>query len=189
MLGAMRTLVPAIAILVLLIGCDDAPEAQGGTESSTGEAEMTTAELAAAVAAMVEPPPPEVARPYDDDADAEADIAAAVARAGSRRVLVVFGGNWCVWCRRLEHVLQTDAAVETALANFEVVHVSIDGTRSRDQEETNQRYGNPVRLGLPVLVVLDGSGEVVATQETGSLETGDRHDPAKIVEFLNRVGG
>lgn len=48
-------------------------------------------------------PPPEVARPYDETADAEQEIAAAVAaaRGDGKRVLLVFGANWCSWCRRL----------------------------------------------------------------------------------------
>ncbi|HIC22742.1 MAG TPA: hypothetical protein EYO84_04895, partial [Planctomycetes bacterium] len=37
---------------------------------------------------------------YDVEADASADIAAAVASAhkNNKRVLVVYGGNWCGWC-------------------------------------------------------------------------------------------
>ena len=51
----------------------------------------------------------------------------------------------------------------------------------------NDQYGNPVRLGLPVLVVLDADGRPLATQDTGALEKGDgtvAHDPAKVLAFL-----
>lgn len=190
----MRTSVVALSCLLALSACDENAVADGPS-TGAGEAvaepsagESTIAE-AAAEAAADEAPPPEVARPYDDDADAEADITAAVARAGSGRVLVVFGANWCVWCRRLEHVLQNDAAVGAALEGFEVVHVSTGDRRSGHHAAIDERYGNPMQNGLPVLVVLDGQGELVTTQETGSLETGDRHDSAKVVEFLNRVRG
>lgn len=197
----MRTLVAVLACLALLVACDE--EGDGSTSTSSAPASSASPpepaeapsqdtplmEATPEQVAADEAPPPEVARPYDDEADAEADIAAAVARAGSGRVLLVFGANWCVWCRRLEHVLQNDAAVGSALEGFEVVHVSTGDRRSGHQEELNTRYGNPMENGLPVIVVLDGQGEMVTTQETGSLETGDRHDPAKVVEFLNRVRG
>jgi thiol:disulfide interchange protein len=134
--------------------------------------------------------PPEVASPYEDDADAAAEIDAAVAaaRADGKRVLLVFGGNWCVWCRRLEHVLRNHAEVRTALADgFHVVHVSTGGRRSGHNRALSERYGDPIQHGLPVLVVLDGSGRVVMTQETGSLEEGNRHDPERILQFLRRA--
>lgn len=135
--------------------------------------------------------PPEVASPYDDDADAEADIARAVAaaRTSGKRVLLIMGGNWCVWCRRLEHVLQNHPAVRAELARrFEVVHVSTGARRSGKNAAINARYGDPMQHGLPVLVVLDGEGRVVTTQETGSLEVGERHDPDKVLAFLQRAG-
>lgn len=38
--------------------------------------------------------------------------------------------------------------------------------------------------GYPYLTVLDGAGKVVTHQETGSLEDGPKHDPAKVLAFL-----
>lgn len=48
----------------------------------------------------------------------------------------------------------------------------------------NERYGNPIQHGLPVLVLLGETGKPWITQETGSLEEGDAHNPAKILAFL-----
>jgi hypothetical protein len=47
-------------------------------------------------------------------------------------------------------------------------------------------YGNPTRLGLPVLVVLDADGRQLTTQSTGDLEKGNAHDPAKVLAFLKK---
>ena len=49
-----------------------------------------------------------------------------------------------------------------------------------------KRYGDPTQFGLPVLVVLDSEGKQLTTQETGQLEKGDRHDPAKVIAFLEK---
>lgn len=50
--------------------------------------------------------------------------------------------------------------------------------------DINKKYGNPTRLGLPVIVILDADGKVLTTQDTGKLEEGDHHDPKKVLAFL-----
>jgi len=48
----------------------------------------------------------------------------------------------------------------------------------------NERYGNPIRHGIPVLVVLGSDGKPLTTKDSGELEEGDGHSPAKITAFL-----
>lgn len=134
--------------------------------------------------------PPEVAHPYDEAADATAmiDDALVVARGDRKSVLLVFGANWCPWCRRLEHTLTHHPEVVAELArNFHVVHVDTGARGTGKNAAVASRYGDPTRLGLPVLVVLTPDGQLKATQETGALEVGDRHDPAALLAFLARV--
>ena len=50
----------------------------------------------------------------------------------------------------------------------------------------NARLGDPVAQGLPVLVVFDADGRPLVTQETGALEAGKAHDPAKVRAFLEK---
>lgn len=47
-----------------------------------------------------------------------------------------------------------------------------------------RRYGADLTQGVPFLTVLDAQGKPVTQQETGALETGDKHDPAKVMAFL-----
>jgi hypothetical protein len=179
--------------LTVLTGCGGeeqaasvAPEpANAATEPATAEPPPTEP------AALVAPPgpPPEVERPYQDGADAGPliEIALTEARAENKRVLLMFGANWCVWCRRLDWVFQNDPNVSAALREgWEVVHVDVGTRGSGTNAGIIARYGDPVQHGLPCLVVLDAQGQLVHTQETGSLEAGDRHDPARVVAFLNR---
>ena len=66
--------------------------------------------LAATVTLRAEPEYPKMGPDlYDVQADGTAQIAAAVAqaKAGHKHVLVKLGANWCIWCRRLTHVLET----------------------------------------------------------------------------------
>ena len=132
---------------------------------------------------------PEIERPYDEDADAQAQIDAAVASAADdgKRVLLVFGANWCPWCRRLDWVFQNQPDVSAALeAGYHLVHVDVGPRESSTNRAVAARYGDPISNGLPCLVVLDADGGVAHVQETGSLEDGDHHDPALVTAFLER---
>lgn len=130
---------------------------------------------------------PEIERPYDEAADAQAQIDAAVAasRGDGKRVLLMFGANWCIWCRRLAWTLENDAAVAAALREgWRVVHVDVGARGSSTNRDVARRYGDPLGNGLPCLVVLDDAGGVAHVQETGALEDGDHHDPARVLAFL-----
>lgn len=128
---------------------------------------------------------------YDTQADGTAQIAAALtqAKAGHKHVLVKLGANWCIWCRRLDHTFHENAAVAQALKdNFVLVLVDVNHRGGKQRNEAvNDRYGNPMKEGLPVLVVLDSDGRQLTTQETGALEDGKAaHDPAKVLAFLKK---
>ncbi len=148
--------------------------------------------LLAATAVAAEPEYPKMGPDlYDTQADGTAQIAAAVqeAKAAHKHVLVKLGANWCIWCRRLSHTFETDAAVAKALqANYVLVLVDVNHRNGRKRNDAvNDRFGNPMAQGLPVLVVLDGDGRQLTTQETGALEDGkSAHDPAKVVTFLEK---
>src|SRR4051812_46399202 len=92
---------------------------------------------------------------YDAKADGKAQIAAALAKAADahKRVLVVFGANWCVWCHRLHGTFESDAKVAAALrANYEVVRIDVNTRHGEKRNaDVEARYGNPTKEGLPVL--------------------------------------
>lgn len=126
---------------------------------------------------------------YDTSADARQDIAQALhdAKSHQQHVLLVLGANWCIWCRRLHATMENDPAVTRLLKqHFVVVRVDVNQRDGKKRNlDVNERYGNPIQHGLPVLVVLDGDGHRLVTQETGALEDGkDAHDPAKVAAFL-----
>jgi len=128
---------------------------------------------------------------YDPQSDGSKQIATALlqAKAEQKNVLLMFGANWCIWCRRLHHTLETDPAV-TSLLREKYVLVLIDVNMrngKKRNDEVNGRYGNPIKEGLPVLVVLDAEGRPLVTQETGALEDGkEGHDTAKVAGFLRQ---
>jgi thiol:disulfide interchange protein len=125
---------------------------------------------------------------YEVRADASAQIAAAVATATAqkKRVILDFGANWCIWCHRLHATFEGDAGVSKALTDgFIVVMVDVN-TRNGEKRNAavNERYGNPIVHGIPVLVVLDSDGKQLTTKDSGELEEGEGHSPTKIKAFL-----
>ena len=125
---------------------------------------------------------------YDPKSDGEIQITAALAtaKAEHKNVLLMFGANWCIWCRRLHHTFETEATVTKAL-NENYVLVLIDSNWRHGEKRNyaiNLRYDNPLKEGLPVLVVLNPEGKKLTMQETGALEDGSAHSPAKINAFL-----
>ncbi len=134
--------------------------------------------------------PKEGADIYDSTADGTALITQAQTRAAAehKNILLDFGANWCPWCHRLHGTMNSDAAVRAELDHdYIVVMVDVNMRKGvKRNADVNARYGNPIHEGLPVLVVLDSSGKQLVTQESGILEEGDHHDPAKVLAFLKR---
>jgi thiol:disulfide interchange protein len=145
--------------------------------------------LAASAPAQAEPAPatraeaPTAAAPekpiYDEQADAAQVVEAAIARAKAenRRVLIQWGANWCRWCRLLHQTFATDSAVRKELL-YEYDVVLVDVGQFDKNADLAARYQAAIK-GIPFLTVLDGDGKVVANQEAG-----DKHDPAKVLAFL-----
>jgi len=151
---------------------------------------LLIAALVLTSAATAEPEYPKLGPDlYDPKSDGEAQITAALAtaRAGHKNVLLMFGANWCIWCRRLHHTFETEPAIIKAL-NDNYVLVLVDSNWRHGEKRNhaiNLRYDNPLKEGLPVLVVLDPEGRKLTMQETGALEDGkSAHDPAKVGAFL-----
>ena len=121
---------------------------------------------------------------YDESADGSRQIAEALATASkeNKRVLLQFGANWCIWCHRLHALLETDPRLAQDLKdNYVFVLIDVNQGHNKD---VDLKYGNPTRLGLPVLVVLDADGRQLTTQDSGALEQGKGHDPGKVLAFL-----
>jgi thiol:disulfide interchange protein len=130
---------------------------------------------------------------YNPQANAQADIDAAVAKAAklNKNVLVQVGGNWCIWCIRFHDLVNKTPELNKYLNdNFEWVLVNYSPEVKNTAALT--KLGNPGRFGYPVFVVLNGKGEVLHIQDSGYLERdqdeskteGPGHSVKKIQAFL-----
>ena len=129
---------------------------------------------------------------YDEKADAAKDIEAALAKAkrNHTRVLVQWGANWCGWCKMLHAFCASEKDVAKKLRDeYEVVLVDVG--RMDKHQDLVKKYGASLDQGIPFLTVLGEKGEVIANQETGSLEKPKGteppgHDKAKVLDFLTK---
>jgi len=128
---------------------------------------------------------------YDTKADGGNLIDAALVRAEreDKRVLILFGANWCPWCRRLHQALSSAPTVVQKI-HQEFVLVYIDANTRNDKKRhatVIKRYGNPLRYGMPVFVLLDNDGTQLTTRESGSLSGATHEATAKLItEFLDQ---
>jgi thiol:disulfide interchange protein len=123
---------------------------------------------------------------YDTKANANDQIKAALEKAEkeNKNVILKFGANWCGWCHKLSALFHDNAEIAKTLEeNYILVLIDVDAGHNAD---IVTRYHNPTRHGLPVLVVLDKTGKQLHTQDTGLLEDGNHHDPAKVKTFLEK---
>jgi thiol-disulfide isomerase/thioredoxin len=122
---------------------------------------------------------------YDGTLDGKKQLTDALvtARTENKRVLVMFGGNWCKWCKALDATMAANETITKLLeTSYLFIHIDSDSNLA-----LNTELGDPFKNGFPVLVVFNDDGTVKKIQETGSLEKDDKsvgHDPEKVRAFL-----
>jgi len=123
--------------------------------------------------------------PYDEAANARADVQRALdaARTDHRQILLVFGANWCSDCRELDKALH---GTSRALIEGRFAVVKIDVGNFDKNLDLAERYGNPIRKGIPAVVVLDAAGRVAYSTRGGELANARRMGETGIYDFLAR---
>jgi thiol:disulfide interchange protein len=161
-----------------LLGCKSNPPA---TPATVAAVPSTPAERQ-----PVTPPPAVKKHLYSAEADPKADIAAALKQASleNKRVILDFGGDWCGDCQVLDIYLHQSPNVELLDKNFLLVHIDI-GHFDKNLDIT-ERYGIPLKKGVPALAVIDAHGKLLYSQQAA--EFGDMRYmyPTSVTDFLNR---
>ena len=123
--------------------------------------------------------------PFDPKRDAAKDIELGVklAQKQNKNVILDVGGNWCPWCLKLDEFFKSNKEAASILKQSYVV-VKVNMSPENENKEVLSRY--PKIEGYPHLFVLDKEGKLIHSQDTGLLETGDHHDPAKVIPFLKK---
>ncbi len=123
---------------------------------------------------------------YPADADAHAEIKEAEEKAAKehKRVLLVFGANWCFDCHVLDLAFhRSDFA--SAMAGYVVVHVDLGDDEKKNADVVRQ-FDATLDKGIPTLVVAESDGKVVMSQKNGEFEDARSLTPEVLLEFLNK---
>lgn len=122
---------------------------------------------------------------YNPNADAKAEIAAAInkAKQENKHVFIQIGGNWCPWCVKLHNFMNADSTISEILTKNYVV-VKVNYSKENKNLDVLEKLEKPQRFGFPVLVILNSNGNRIHTQDSGLLESGDGYDRKKVLNFL-----
>jgi thioredoxin 1 len=124
---------------------------------------------------------------YPANSDAHAEIKEAEERAGKehKRVLLVFGANWCFDCHVLDLAFHGPELAPLVDANYEIVHVDIgpDGHKNADLVK---RYEIPMDKGVPAIAIIDSEDKLLVSEKHGEFEDARQLTPQYLADFLNK---
>jgi len=123
---------------------------------------------------------------YPAGVDAQREISRALETAAKtrKRVLLVFGGNWCYDCHVLDEAFHTPEIAPTLNRNFVVVHVDV-GEYNKNLDLA-KKYEVPLERGVPAAAVLDRDGKLLFAQKNQEFEKARSLAPEDVLAFLNK---
>ena len=127
--------------------------------------------------------------PYNEAADAKAEVGQALADASTAQVpvLLIFGANWCEDCRALDLALKSGKNAALIGREFKVVKIDI-GNFNRNLDVA-AAYGNPIKKGIPAAVVVSATNQVLYATRAGELADARRMSEDGIYEFFKQAAG
>lgn len=122
---------------------------------------------------------------FDPSRDARKDIEAAIAKARQthKRIMLDVGGEWCIWCHRLDDYFAQNAKLrELREENF--IWLKINFSPENENKAVLSAY--PQIPGYPHIFVLDENGKLLHSQNTAELEADKSYDLEKMFAFLRK---
>ncbi|MBI1936512.1 MAG: thioredoxin family protein [Ignavibacteriales bacterium] len=122
---------------------------------------------------------------FDPNRDPFMDLknAQVEAKRANKKIMLDVGGEWCIWCHRLDAFIESSEEIKNYLhENF--IFVKVNYSEENKNEKFLSRYSKIE--GYPHLFVLDSKGKELHSQNTGLLEKEKSYDTDKIMEFLKK---
>src|SRR5215472_12232682 len=118
--------------------------------------------------------------------DAHAEIREALGRArrSGRRVLLVFGADWCYDYHVIDKAFRRHDIAAILNANYEVVHIDV-GQGDKNQDLMSQ-YQVPMKRGIPAIAILESDGKLLYSQKNGEWERTRALGPEDLLELLGK---
>ena len=117
--------------------------------------------------------------PFDD-----ARHAIKLASKTNRNILIEIGGNWCVWCQKMDVFLEENPDIYQAL-HSKYVLLKINVSDANDNEEFMKSL--PPVLGYPHMYVSTGQGKMMLSKDTGEfLDDDGEHSREAWITFIDK---
>ncbi len=122
---------------------------------------------------------------FDPLRDPAKDLKDAIeyAQKTNKRILLDVGGEWCIWCHRLDKFIESHEELRDFMEKHFVV-LKINFSKENKNEKFLSNYPNIP--GYPHFFVLDKDGTFLHSQDTGLLEKDKDYDEIKFMEFLKK---
>ncbi len=120
---------------------------------------------------------------FDHERDAASDISETIklAKESGKRILLDVGGEWCVWCHRLDDFIESNKDLKELIdKNF--LWLKINYSKENKNEKVLSKY--PEVAGYPHFFVLDKDGKLLHSQNTGELEENKDYSKEKLMTFF-----
>lgn len=119
------------------------------------------------------PPAPPIATPDNPPAGVIATYEDAIkeAKRSGKKVLIIFGADWCAWCKKLDKDTLKDKAVKQAISDGNHIEIHVDVDKRKDLAKKFS-----VR-GIPAYAIVD-SNENAVRQGSGF------KDPSNFINWL-----
>jgi len=125
--------------------------------------------------------------PYNPQADAKAQVdqVLAQARANHKPVLLFFGANWCPDCRALAKDLSSGKNATLMKGHFNIAKIDV-GNFDHNLDVVN-RFGNPIKKGIPAAVIVSPQGQVLYSTRAGELSSARSMSEDGVYDFFQQA--
>lgn len=98
-----------------------------------------------------------------------------------KNIILDVGGEWCIWCHRIDAFIEGHEEINDFLHKNYIV-MKVNYSPENKNEDFLAAY--PKIPGYPHFFVLDKNGKLLHSQDTGKLEQGKDYNPEKFMAFL-----
>lgn len=123
---------------------------------------------------------------YDESRDPFVDARDAIRLAAStnRNILIEIGGNWCVWCQKMDIFLEKNPDVyQTLHSKYVLLKINVSDTN----DNAAFMKSLPPVLGYPHMYVSTGHGKMLLSKDTGEfLDKDGEHSRKAWLSFLDK---
>ncbi|MCX6175422.1 MAG: thioredoxin family protein [Ignavibacteriales bacterium] len=103
------------------------------------------------------------------------------AQTTGKRILLDVGGEWCIWCHRLDGFFDAHPELKNFMHDNFVV-LKVNWSPENKNEKFLSQY--PKVAGFPHIFILEIDGKFLFSKNTGELEKEKSYDAEKIMNFL-----